>query len=276
MKKTVTAPKSQHPSISSEYPAESLIDRVIAGDTLEILPKLPDECVDSVFVDPPYFLQLPKKRLKRWSGSDVDGVDDHWDTFKDFNEYDEFTRRYLTELKRIMKPKATIWIIGSYHNIYRVGKILMDNGYWLLNDVVWFKSNPMPNFLGVRFTNSTETLLWALKDKNAKGYTFHKSEAKRFNEGKLGINVWRIPLCSGSERLRDDDGNKTHSTQKPLELLRRVISSSTNPGDLILDPMAGTGTTAVAAKELGRHYLLIERNPDYLKAIAKRLNNANT
>ncbi len=269
MKKTTTIltdlPETKHYSLSD------LSDRVIAGDTLNVLPKLPDECADCVFVDPPYFLQLPKKKLIRWSGSDVDAVDDHWDAFADFAEYDLFTEKYLREVQRIMKPSATIWVIGTYHNIHRVGRIMQDLGFWMLNDVIWYKSNPMPNFLGVRFTNATETLLWALKDKKAKKYTFHKDKAKEFNEGKLGINVWKIPLCSGNERLRTENGDKVHSTQKPQELLRRVILSSTNPGDLILDPMAGTGTTGIVAKENDRHYLLIERNPDYLKAIAERL-----
>lgn len=269
--------KSPKPKFLLDTPEATSIDEsqlancLIGGDCLNVLPKLPDASVDCVFVDPPYFLQLPKKRLQRWSGSDVDAVEDSWDTFEDFAAYDDFTRRYLTQLQRIMKPTGTIWIIGTYHNIHRVGTIMQDLGFWMLNDIVWFKNNPMPNFRKVRFTNATETLLWAVRDKKAKKYTYHADYAKSLNENKLGINVWRLPLCSGRERLRDEEGNKIHSTQKPLELLRRVILSATDPGDLILDPMAGSGTTGAAAQELDRRFLLIERNEHYLTAIKQRL-----
>jgi DNA modification methylase len=180
-----------------------------------------------VFVDPPYFLQLPAgRKLLRWSGTEVNGVNEQWDVFKDFEDYDNFTKNYLTEVKRLMKPNATIWVIGMYHNIHRVGKIMQDLGFWILNDVIWFKTNPMTNWLGVRFTNATETLIWAVKDKKIKNYTFNKEIARSFNNGKLGINVWRIPLCTGEERLKDEKGQKIHPTQKPEELMRRVILSS--------------------------------------------------
>ncbi len=169
-----------------------------------------------------------------------------------------------------MKPNATIWIIGTYHNIHRIGKIMLDLGFWILNDIIWFKTNPMPNFLGVRFTNATETLLWAVKDKKIKKYTFNKEIARSFNGGKLGINVWQIPLCTGRERLRNEKKEKIHSTQKPQELLRRVILTSTKENDVIFDPMAGTGTTGFMAKKLNRKFVMIEKNKDYVDAIVKR------
>jgi DNA modification methylase len=256
---------------------DEVINKVILGDCFKVMKKLPSEIFDLVFVDPPYFLQLPPKKLVRWSGSVVDAVDDEWDTFKDFDDYDNFTRNYLTEIKRLMKPNATIWVIGTYHNIHRVGKIMMDLGFWILNDVIWFKSNPMPNFLGVRFTNATETLIWAVKDKKVKNYTFNKEIAKSFANGRLPVNVWQIPICSGKERLRNEKGEKVHSTQKPEELLRRVILTSTKEGDIVFDPMAGTGTTGFVAKQLNRNFVMVEINKNYVDAIVerfeKRLNN---
>jgi DNA modification methylase len=254
------------------YSLGEIINKVIRGDCLEVMEKIPDESVDCIFVDPPYFLQLPPKKLLRWTGSVVNGVNDQWDVFKDFNDYDNFTKNYLTEIKRLMKPNATIWIIGTYHNIHRIGKIMLDLGFWILNDVIWLKTNPMPNFLGVRFTNATETLLWAIKDKKVKKYTFNKEISKSFNGGKLGINVWQIPLCAGRERMRDESGNKIHSTQKPEELLKRVILTSTQEGDIIFDPMAGTGTTGYVAKQLNRKFILVEKNKKYTNAIVKRFN----
>lgn len=252
------------------YSLDEVIDKVILGDCLKVMKKLPSESFDLVFVDPPYFLQLPPKKLLRWSGSVVKGVNDQWDVFKDFDEYDNFTINYLTEIKRLMKPNATIWVIGTYHNIHRVGKIMLDLGFWILNDVIWFKTNPMPNFLGVRFTNATETLLWAVKDKKVKKYTFNKEVARSFGGGKLAINVWQIPICSGRERLRNEKGEKIHPTQKPEELLRRVILTSTKEGDIVFDPMAGTGTTGIVAKQLNRKFVMIEINEDYVNAIVKR------
>lgn len=250
---------------------KDFVDEIIHGDCLEVLKKIPDESVDMVFVDPPYFMQLPPKKLIRWSGTEVNGVNDDWDKFKDFDDYDNFTKKYLTEIKRIMKPTATIWVIGMYHNIHRIGKIMLDFGFWILNDVIWLKTNPMPNFLGVRFTNATETLIWAVKDKKVKKYTFNKEIAKAYNNGGLGINVWRIPLCAGGERIKDESGNKIHSTQKPEELLERVILTSTKEGDLILDPMAGTGTTGFVAKRLNRKFILIEKEEKYVNVIKERL-----
>jgi DNA modification methylase/DNA-binding XRE family transcriptional regulator len=252
------------------YSLNEILNKVIIGDCLKVMKKLSPESVDCVFVDPPYFLQLPPKKLLRWTGSVVNGVNDQWDVFKDFNDYDNFTKNYLTEIKRLMKPTATIWVIGTYHNIHRIGKMMLDLGFWILNDVVWFKTNPMPNFLGVRFTNATETLLWAIKDKKVKNYTFNKEVARSYNYGKLGINVWRIPLCTGTERLKDEKGQKIHSTQKPEELLKRVIMTSTKEKDIVFDPMAGVGTTGYVAKQLNRKFIMIEINKNYVEATNKR------
>jgi DNA modification methylase len=246
-------------------------NKVILGDTLAVMGKLPPESVDMVFVDPPYFLQLPKKRLIRWSGTAVEGVTDGWDRFEGFEDYDRFTMGWLAQARRLMKPNATIWVIGSYHNIHRIGRLMQDMGFWLLNDVVWLKTNPVPNFLGVRFTNATETLIWAAKDRKSKGMSFDRENAKRFGVGKVGANVWVIPLCSGKERLRDQEGAKVHSTQKPQELLRRVILTSTREGDLVLDPLMGTGTTGCVAKSLGRDYIMIDKSKKYSAAAMRRL-----
>ncbi len=254
----------------TNYDLNSIRDKIIWGDALKVLKKIPDETFDLVFVDPPYFLQLPNKKLVRWSGTVVDGVNDEWDKFQSFEHYDNFTKSWLKEVKRVLKPKATIWVIGTYHNIHRIGKIMQDLGYWILNDVIWIKTNPVPNFLGVRFTNATETLIWATKEKNVKGYTFNKEYAKEFGIGKVGANVWVLPICSGKERLKDENGKKVHSTQKPIELLKRVILTTTKEGDLILDPMAGTGTTGVVAKALNRHYVMIEKKEEYVNAMVDR------
>jgi len=256
----------------TNYSLNEVLNKIVIGDCFKVMEKLPAESVDCVFVDPPYFLQLPPKKLLRWTGSVVNGVNDQWDIFKDFDDYDNFTKNYLTEVKRLMKFNATIWVIGTYHNIHRIGKIMLDLGFWILNDVVWFKTNPMPNFLGVRFTNATETLLWAVKDKKVKGYAFNKEVARSFNGGKLGINVWQIPLCTGQERLRNEKGEKIHSTQKPEELLKRVILSSTKEGDIIFDPMAGTGTTGFVAKQLNRKFIMIEKNKTYIDSMVQRFN----
>jgi len=253
------------------YETRSIINKVILGDALKVLKKLPEESVDMVFMDPPYFLQLPQKELRRWTVKTVvNGVDDDWDKFESFQEYDEFIESILSELKKIIKPNGTIWVIATYHSIFRIGKVMQDLGYWILNDVHWVKTNPMPNWLGVRFTNATETLIWAVKDKRAKKYTFNKEFAREFGIGKVGANVWVLPICSGRERLKGDDGEKLHSTQKPVELLRRVILTSTQEGDLILDPVAGVGTTGYVAKALNRNFILVEINPKYVKGIEKR------
>ena len=253
------------------YSISEIKNRVILGDVFKVLKKIEDEVFDMVFIDPPYFLQLENKKLKRWKvKTDVEGVNDEWDKFSSFQEYDEFITKLLNEIKRVMKDTATIWVIGTYHNIFRIGKIMQDLGYWILNDVIWVKTNPMPNWLGVRFTNATETLIWAVKDKKCKGYTFNREYAKLFGVGMIGMNVWELPICLGKERLKGEDGKKLHSTQKPIELLKRVILTSTKEGDLILDPLAGTGTTGYVAFTLKRDFVMIEINPKYVKGIKER------
>jgi len=255
---------------------EDLIDKVIHGDCLEVMKKMPSEVVDMVFFDPPYFLQLPNdKKLLRWVvKTEVESPEEYWDVFSSFQEYDDFIAKCLTEVRRLMKPNATIWAISTYHSVFRIGKIMQDLGFWILNDVIWFKTNPMPNWLGVRFTNATETLIWAVKEKNSKKYTFNKEVARKYcfkDWGKkLAYNVWRIPICMGEERLKDEKGKRLHPTQKPEELLERIILISTKPGDIVFDPMAGTGTTGVVAKKLGRKFIMIEKDERYVKAIEKR------
>ncbi|MBC7287910.1 MAG: site-specific DNA-methyltransferase [Armatimonadetes bacterium] len=229
-----------------------------------------------VFLDPPYFLQLPNKKLLRWGvRTEVDSPEAEWDRFGSFTEYDTFVGGVLEECRRLMKPSATIWVIGTYHNIYRIGALLQDIGFWILNDVTWFKTNPMPNWLNVRMTNATETLIWAVRDRDAKDYVYDAAVAKACSledfGARIALNVWRIPLCTGRERLKNRSGKRLHPTQKPERLLERVIRISTRPGDIILDPMAGTGTTGVVAKALGRRYILIERDPGYADAARSRL-----
>jgi modification methylase len=232
--------------------------------------KLPASSVDLVFADPPYNLQLAND-LKRPDDSRVDAVDDDWDKFASFAAYDEFTKTWLAAAKRVLKPAGTIWVIGSYHNIFRVGTIMQDLGFWILNDVIWRKSNPMPNFRGRRFTNAHETLIWASRDPAAKGYTFNYETLKAGNEDIQVRSDWTLPLCTGEERLKGRDGKKLHPTQKPEALLARVILSSSRPDDLVLDPFNGTGTTGAVAKHLGRRYIGIERDPAYAKAAEKRI-----
>ncbi|MEM3906486.1 MAG: DNA methyltransferase [Nitrososphaerota archaeon] len=257
-----------------KYLFDEIKNNVILGDAFKVLKKIDDEVFDMVFIDPPYFLQLPNKELKRWTVKTVvEGVNDPWDKFSSFQEYDDFIQRLLTEVKRVMKPTATIWIIATYHSIFRIGKIMQDLGYWILNDLVWVKTNPMPNWLGVRFTNATENLIWAVKDKKSKKYTFNKEYAKAFGIGEVGANVWVLPLCQGNERLKDENNRKLHSTQKPIELLKRVILTSTKEGDLVLDPMAGSGTTGYVAQALKRNFVMIEINPKYVKGIEERFNH---
>ena len=254
-----------------KYSINEIKNKVIWGNAFKVLKKIDDEVFDMVFIDPPYFLQLTNKELKRWTvKTTVEGVNDEWDKFSSFQEYDDYIRELLTEVKRVMKPNATIWVIGTYHSIFRVGKIMQDLGYWILNDVIWIKTNPMPNWLGVRFTNATENLIWAVKDKSVKKYTFNKEYARKIGIGKVGANVWVLPICWGKERLKNEKGKKLHSTQKPIELLKRVILSSTNEGDLILDPVAGTGTTGYVAKALKRNFVMIEINEKYIKGIVER------
>ena len=244
-------------------------DRIIAGDCIEAMAALPDGCVDLVFADPPYNLQLGGG-LTRPDQSTVDGVDDDWDKFADFASYDAFTRDWLTQARRILKDDGALWVIGSYHNIFRVGAALQDCGFWILNDVVWRKTNPMPNFKGTRFTNAHETLIWAGKSKTSR-YVFNYDAMKMANDDLQMRSDWTFPLCTGQERLRDEHGRKVHATQKPEALIHRILLATTRPGDLVLDPFFGSGTTGAAAKRLGRHYIGIEREPAYIEAATARL-----
>ncbi len=244
--------------------------RVLVGDCITEIAKLPAESVDLVFADPPYNLQL-QGDLKRPDDSRVDAVTDDWDKFANFSAYDEFTKSWLSACRRVLKPAGTIWVIGSYHNIFRVGALMQDLGFWILNDVIWRKSNPMPNFRGRRFTNAHETLIWASRDAGAKGYTFNYEVLKAGNEDIQVRSDWTIALCTGEERLKGSDGKKLHPTQKPEALLARVILSSSRVDDLVLDPFCGTGTTGAMAKHLGRRFVGIERDPVYAKAAEKRI-----
>lgn len=245
------------------------LNQILQGDCLEILNHLPEKSVDLIFADPPYNLQL-QQELWRPNMTRVDAVTDEWDHFAGFAEYDHFTRTWLQACRRVLKDTGTLWVIGSYHNIYRVGAILMDLGYWILNDVVWVKSNPMPNFRGVRFTNAHETLLWAQKIKG-NSYTFNYHAMKSLNDDLQMRSDWELPLCNGKERLKNSDGSKAHATQKPEALLYRVIQSSSNPGDVVLDPFFGSGTTGAVAKKLHRHWIGIEQDEGYIKLAQARL-----
>jgi modification methylase len=242
----------------------------LRGDCIELMRALPERSVDLVFADPPYNLQL-ENALSRPDQSRVDAVDDDWDKFASFGDYDSFTREWLSAARRLMKPEATIFVIGSYHNIFRVGAIMQDLGFWILNDIVWRKANPMPNFRGRRFTNAHETLIWAARSAEAKGYTFNYEALKAGNEDCQVRSDWFLPICTGAERLKDNAGRKTHPTQKPESLLSRILVSTTRPGDLVLDPFFGTGTTGAAAKRLGRSFLGIEREEPYIRAAEERI-----
>ena len=242
---------------------------IIIGDCLEVLARMQPESVDLVFADPPYNLQLSGE-LKRPNNTRVDGVDQEWDQFDDFAAYDDFTRSWLAACRRVLKPQGSLWLIGSYHNIFRVGTVLQDLGFWILNDIVWRKTNPMPNFRGKRFTNAHETLIWAAKDKNAR-FTFNYDAMKTLNDNLQMRSDWLLPICSGAERLKDDTGAKVHPTQKPEALLHRVLVSSTRPGDLVLDPFFGSGTTGAVARRLGRNYIGIERDKAYAAAAKQRI-----
>ena len=244
------------------------LDTILHGDSLEILTQLPEKSVDLVFADPPYNLQL-QNDLYRPNQSKVDAVNDDWDKFGSFSEYDAFTRAWLSECRRVLKDTGTLWVIGSYHNIYRVGAILQDLDYWILNDILWIKDNPMPNFRGVRFTNAHETLLWAQKTRGAK-YTFNHQAMKSLNDDLQMRSDWHLPLATGKERIKHN-GEKAHSTQKPEALLYRVLLSASNPGDVVLDPFFGSGTTGAVAKKLGRHFIGIEKNPVYVDVARRRI-----
>jgi len=245
------------------------LNQILAGDCIELMNALPEESVDLIFADPPYNLQL-KGELFRPDNSHVDAVDDAWDKFTSFSAYDTFTQDWLKAARRLLKPHGAIWVIGSYHNIFRVGAALQNAGYWILNDVIWRKSNPMPNFRGKRLTNAHETLIWASKEEASK-YTFNYEALKQLNEGIQMRSDWVLPLCTGHERLKDENGDKAHPTQKPQSLLHRVILGTTNPGDVVLDPFFGTGTTGAVAKMLGREFIGLERDAGYRKAAEERL-----
>ena len=245
------------------------LNQIIAGDCIEVMRSLPAESVDLVFADPPYNLQL-RGDLHRPDNSRVDAVDDHWDQFASFAAYDSFTRDWLSAARRLLKPHGAIWVIGSYHNVFRMGAELQNQGYWILNDVVWRKANPMPNFRGKRLTNAHETLIWASRSEGGR-YTFNYEALKALNEGVQMRSDWAIPLCTGAERLKDEAGDKAHPTQKPEALLHRILVGTTNAGDVVLDPFFGTGTTGAVAKMLGRDFIGIEREDAYREAARRRI-----
>ena len=252
-----------------EIVRELPLDQVLMGDCVQLMGMLPPASVHCVFADPPYNLQL-RGELRRPDDSLVDGVDEEWDRFTDFASYDAFTRAWLLECRRLMRKDGTIWVIGSYHNIFRIGAIMQDLGFWILNDVVWRKANPMPNFRGRRFTNAHETLIWAARDRDSR-YKFNYQAMKSLNDDIQMRSDWFIPLCTGTERLRNQHGLKLHPTQKPEALLHRVMLASTSPGDIVLDPFLGTGTSAAVAKKLHRHFIGIERHPAYAEAAIGRV-----
>jgi modification methylase len=243
---------------------------ILVGDCVAEMAKMPAASVDLVFADPPYNLQL-QGDLKRPDDSRVDAVDDEWDKFSSFAAYDDFTRAWITACRRLMKPNATLWVIGSYHNIFRVGTILQDLGFWILNDIVWRKSNPMPNFRGRRFTNAHETLIWAARDASKRNYTFNYEALKAGNDDIQMRSDWLFPLCTGEERLKGGDGKKLHPTQKPEALLARIILAASRPDDLVLDPFSGTGTTGAVARRLRRRFVGVEREAQYAAAAEERI-----
>ncbi len=259
--------------IEQKLDACPLHNAILVGDCLTELKKIPTGSIDLVFADPPYNLQLAGD-LTRPDQSKVDAVDDDWDKFDSFSDYDSFTKAWLTECRRALKPNGALWVIGSYHNIFRVGATLQDLGYWILNDVVWRKTNPMPNFRGRRFTNAHETLIWASKSAESK-YCFHYDAMKMFNDDLQMRSDWTLPLCTGGERLKNADGQKLHPTQKPEALLQRVMLATTNLGDVVLDPFFGTGTTGAVAKQLGRNFIGIERDKTYVAGARKRISHVD-
>lgn len=246
------------------------LNKIVQGNCIEVLNSLPEKSVDVIFADPPYNLQL-KDELHRPDNSKVDAVTDKWDQFSSFEAYDKFTNEWLTAAKRVLKDTGTIWVIGSYHNIFRVGFAMQNLQFWVLNDIIWRKSNPMPNFKGTRFTNAHETMIWASKSPDAKGFTFNYDAMKAMNDDTQMRSDWVLPICAGKERLQDGEGKKAHATQKPESLLYRVLMSSTKPGDVVLDPFFGTGTTGAVAKKLGRQFIGIEQESRYIKVAQERL-----
>ena len=247
------------------------LNQVLAGDCIELMNSLPAKSVDLIFADPPYNLQLGGELL-RPNNTRVDGVEDAWDQFESFKVYDDFTRDWLTAAKRILKDDGSLWVIGAYHNIFRVGATLQDLGYWILNDVIWRKTNPMQNFRGRRFTNAHETMIWCSKGQDAR-YRFNYEAMKALNDDLQMRSDWLIPICNGGERIKNDEGTKAHPTQKPEALLHRVLLASTKLGDTVLDPFFGSGTTGAVAKQLGRHYIGLERDPGYAAVAQKRIAN---
>jgi modification methylase len=264
-----TGPSARAP-LSSPAVLDGFLDRIIPGDCVDNLRRLPDACIDLIFADPPYNLQL-ENTLTRPDASVVDAVDDDWDKFASFADYDAFSKAWLTECRRVLKPNGTIFVIGSYHNIFRLGVTLQDLGFWMLNDIIWRKANPMPNFRGRRFTNAHETMIWASRDAKAKGYTFNYDALKAGNEDCQVRSDWYLPLCTGGERLKGDDGAKAHPTQKPEALLARIILSASHAGNVVLDPFFGTGTTGAVAKKLGRRFIGLERDPGYISHAERRI-----
>jgi modification methylase len=269
---TILAPVRPRKRQVRETPHPDLpLGRILEQDCVAAMAALPDACVDMVFADPPYNLQLGGD-LFRPEGGRVDAVDDDWDKFDTFAAYDEFTRAWLKEARRILKPNGTLWVIGSYHNIFRVGAALQDEGFWVLNDIVWRKANPMPNFRGTRFTNAHETLIWASRSEDSR-YTFNYRAMKALNDELQMRSDWLFPICSGGERVKGEGGGKAHPTQKPEALLYRVLLACTNPGDVVLDPFFGTGTTGAVARRLGRQWIGIERENRYVKVARERIDS---
>ena len=250
---------------------KKILNTIINDDCIKIMNAMEENSVDLIFADPPYNLQLGE-HLTRPDNTHVSGVYEEWDNFDSFAEYDSYTRKWLSAARRVLKEDGSIWVIGSYHNIFRVGYIMQDMGFWILNDIVWNKVNPMPNFKGTRFTNAHETLIWAVKNPKAK-YTFNYEAMKALNEDTQMRSTWEIPLCTGKERLKGKDGNKLHPTQKPEALLYRVIMASSKVGDVVLDPFFGTGTTGAVAKKLGRHFIGIEKDLAYVQGAQERIDN---
>ena len=248
---------------------KSIEDKIVLGDCIEVLNQIPEESVDLIFADPPYNLQLAGELL-RPNNSKVMGVDNDWDQFNSFKDYDQFSRKWLKACQRVLKQTGSLWVIGSYHNIFRIGSVLQDLGFWILNDIIWRKTNPMPNFRGRRFTNAHETLIWCGKNSSAKGYTFNYDSMKSLNEGLQMRSDWLLPLCTGAERLKRN-GQKAHPTQKPESLISRVILSTSKPGDLIVDPFSGSGTTAAVAKRFSRRFIGIEQSKEYVEISRQRL-----
>lgn len=252
---------------------QKFINKIIHGDCVGEMKNIPDNSIDLIFADPPYNLQLSQnRRLIRENGTEVIPVDDDWDKFESYEEYDNFTKNWLKECQRILKPTGTMWVTGMYHNIFRVGKIMQDLGIWFLNDVIWVKIDAMPNFNGRRFTNNHETIIWAVKNKNCKSYTFNSEFLKKMNGGKqMKDTDWFFGLCKGEERLKDENGIKAHPTQKPLKLIQQVLLSASNKGDIVFDPFMGSGTTAIVAEALRRKWFGIEKDEKYVVLAEKRI-----